>query len=446
MNETSALDQPTLPSISREVTSPRVPQLKTNHSTKTWKSTASLNNQVVSVRGISAPSEQFVGKLLSIHASRKPDDRLEALATVHSTDMAEADSVLLSPSAKYAKRSRYKTRADTYEYKGDIQDKKTSRKRKRRAGSLGNENFHAANVDAERVTLKPNIDKFVFSRSRNSLPLPGQDLPDLTFTKMDYISKLPRKLQPKPAQSGLQEKMEEYIVRREKTEDVTCSAPAATSNNRSLTSKSDLYCSRFATDKSQDTAVHESRNDAIAKELRRIDGGSSWVKDSIDPRVEVFRLPDTNRHASTPVSWSTTPSRKSKPPAQADCSLSGEARLRTCHNHVEPIRQIGQSEPRSTSNGQRQWSEIHHDELTQTLLRKTTENQAVSSDQRAFKKYLSLEDLKRMSKEIRKERSTDCLTIPPQPWQPSPSGRMSASAPSPMQRPSFNLNDVSTLR
>lgn len=269
MNENSAFDQPTLPDISRDFTSPRIPQLRTNHCTKTWNSAASLNNQVVSVHGISAPSAQFMREPLSTHASQMPVDRLKAPAILHSTDMAETGSVLLSPSVKYAKRSRYKTKADTYEYKGDIQDKKTSRKRKRRAGSLGNENFHAANVNAERVTLKPSSDKFVFSRSRNSLPLPGQDLPDLTFTKMDYLSQLPRKLQPRPAQSAVQEKNEEYIVRREKRRDVTRSVPTATSNNRSLTSKSDLYCTRFATHESQDTPVHESRNDDIAESTLR---------------------------------------------------------------------------------------------------------------------------------------------------------------------------------
>lgn len=101
----------------------------------------------------------------------------------------------MDPSAKYAKRPRHKTKADKYEYKGDVEKKRSSRtprasKRRRiKTGPLHNEDFRADNVDTERVTLKPHMNLGIFSKSKSSTPNIGRDLPDLTFPKMVCLSK-----------------------------------------------------------------------------------------------------------------------------------------------------------------------------------------------------------------------------------------------------------------
>lgn len=101
----------------------------------------------------------------------------------------------IDPIAKYAKRPRNKTKADKYEYKGGVdakrpaQGSKRSKPRRLRGSNTLNEEFQATNIDVARVSLKPEKDLGLFSRSKKSVPLVGRDLPDLTFTKMDFLSK-----------------------------------------------------------------------------------------------------------------------------------------------------------------------------------------------------------------------------------------------------------------
>lgn len=108
---------------------------------------------------------------------------------------SDPDLDTVDPTEKYAKRRRHKTKADKYEYKGDVGVKRSAKgsrgsKRKRLRGSNTlNEDFQATNVDVARVSLKPENNLGIFSRSKKSVPLPGRDLPDLTFTKMDFLSK-----------------------------------------------------------------------------------------------------------------------------------------------------------------------------------------------------------------------------------------------------------------
>lgn len=52
-----------------------------------------------------------------------------------------------------------------------------------------NQSFKAANVDAVRVTLKPALHVGTCRKSKLSKSLVGRDLPDFTFTKMDFLSK-----------------------------------------------------------------------------------------------------------------------------------------------------------------------------------------------------------------------------------------------------------------
>lgn len=97
---------------------------------------------------------------------------------------------------KYAKRARHKTRATKYECQAALnrqksQDATTTTAHKRKgSGAMLNENFKAANVDAVRVTLKPALHVGTYSKSKSSKSLLGRDLPDLTFTKMGFLSKI----------------------------------------------------------------------------------------------------------------------------------------------------------------------------------------------------------------------------------------------------------------
>lgn len=107
----------------------------------------------------------------------------------------DADHYAIDPPEKYTKRQRHKTKADKYEYKGEVRTKRPAKrlkasKRKRLSGrdTLGEE-FRAANIDVKRITLKPEDNLGIFSRSKKSIPLAGRDLPDLTFTKMSFLSK-----------------------------------------------------------------------------------------------------------------------------------------------------------------------------------------------------------------------------------------------------------------
>lgn len=105
----------------------------------------------------------------------------------------EADNGAIDPAEKYAKRPRHKTKADKYEYKGDTErpakEPGGSRRKRLKRGNTLNEDFQATNIDVARVSLKPKNNLGIFSRSKKSAPLAGRDLPDLTFTKMDFLHK-----------------------------------------------------------------------------------------------------------------------------------------------------------------------------------------------------------------------------------------------------------------
>jgi len=103
----------------------------------------------------------------------------------------EARNGAIDPAEKYAKRPRHRTNADKYEYKGNAtlpaKEPDGNRRKRVRRGNTLNEEFQATNIDVTRVSLKPQNNLGLFSRSKKSIPLAGRDLPDLTFTKMDFL-------------------------------------------------------------------------------------------------------------------------------------------------------------------------------------------------------------------------------------------------------------------
>lgn len=107
----------------------------------------------------------------------------------------EQSNDLADPAQKYSRQPRHKTKASKYDYKAEeAKRNRTSthrgKKRKRGNGFFDpSECFEALNVNTERVSLKPNTNLGIFSKSKMSVPLTGRDLPDLTFTNMEFLAK-----------------------------------------------------------------------------------------------------------------------------------------------------------------------------------------------------------------------------------------------------------------
>lgn len=108
--------------------------------------------------------------------------------TENTIDIAHTNT---DPATKYGKRSRHKTKNDRYEVKASTHSARNIDVQKRRRlnkDHVPGNSFHASNVDAKRVTLKPTVKVGIFSRSKTSIPLTGRDLPDLTFASIDFLS------------------------------------------------------------------------------------------------------------------------------------------------------------------------------------------------------------------------------------------------------------------
>lgn len=62
------------------------------------------------------------------------------------------------------------------------------KRRKLNNKHIPGDDFHACNVLADRVSLKPEMNIGMFSRSKISHPVAGRDLPDLTFSRIGFLS------------------------------------------------------------------------------------------------------------------------------------------------------------------------------------------------------------------------------------------------------------------
>ncbi|KAJ9389109.1 hypothetical protein DTO063F5_2269 [Paecilomyces variotii] len=99
---------------------------------------------------------------------------------------------------KYERKSRAKTRPDRYQPKATTIPQRiasTSRqrnnkpRRKRRRHTQISEDFNAANVTTDRLTVQPGHRMGIFGKGRTSTPLKPRDLPDLTFSEMNFLHK-----------------------------------------------------------------------------------------------------------------------------------------------------------------------------------------------------------------------------------------------------------------
>lgn len=108
-----------------------------------------------------------------------------------STDI-QSDQGCLDPGEKYARRQRNKTKDTRYELKKQTSKphaKVSKRSNHQRPSTTLKEDFHAPNVHAKRLTLKPTLGPGIFAKGKASLPTEMHGLPDLTFSEMRFLGK-----------------------------------------------------------------------------------------------------------------------------------------------------------------------------------------------------------------------------------------------------------------
>ena len=119
--------------------------------------------------------------------------RSRSLGDQYHTEDEEQD-----PSLKYSRKPRHKTRSDKYDYKGEEEELKRKSKRvkgkaqhrssRKKCGVTLNDEYRAPNVEPERLTLTNN-GLGMFARGKSSAPMARRDLPDLTFSEMNFLHK-----------------------------------------------------------------------------------------------------------------------------------------------------------------------------------------------------------------------------------------------------------------
>ncbi|ODM14679.1 hypothetical protein SI65_09868 [Aspergillus cristatus] len=100
---------------------------------------------------------------------------------------------------RYERRPRRKTKEDRYEYKGHDRraDPERSKKKKKKTAKQSrkhtlNRDFHAPNVSQTRLTLASHPNMGIFGKGRTSSPIKSRELPDLTFSEMNFLSRRSR--------------------------------------------------------------------------------------------------------------------------------------------------------------------------------------------------------------------------------------------------------------
>lgn len=312
------------------------------------------------------------------------------------------------PSTNYAKKARHKARPDKYEYKGEAQAKKplrSSKRKRRRCGSVGKEDFHADNIDAERVTLKPGGEQFVFSRSKMSVPLAGHDLPDLTFTKMDFLSR-PR--------SSTRREFTNVFTKQDRKDDGTNNkrkshiqpdTDAEALQTRHMSAESDSCSVELSVPSRRASLVRTSRSsNGMTVTPCRMNEDSSWVRSKVDPRLEEHQPVCTSTDSATPVSWSISPPPRHS--TQATSSSQQAVPFASGREQVEPGNVLPYVKAQ-VLRARDSPSDDVCDQLTQGLLQRRIWSDATSSRQGVPKEYQSLEDLKSISRERSRRRSLD---------------------------------------
>lgn len=261
-----------------------------------------------------------------------------------STEPPVMGRAVVDPSKKYARRSRHKTKANRYEYKGDVADKSPVRRAMRRkhrrssrkkTGDTLNQDFKAPNIEQERLTLRANTSGGIFGKGKASALLQTRGLPDLTFSEMTFLTK---KRQPKHVRLD-QHESKKPAKKQERSKEISdffarppieAAIPRRTSSegyhrhllmNRVERSRSPVHSSsakltcrreaslgsRTLTPRRTEQSNRVSRPDqhSVTNEARSAEKGKAHGI----PTVEAAMLPD--QESTSYYSWSATKSRPS---------------------------------------------------------------------------------------------------------------------------------------
>lgn len=234
----------------------------------------------------------------------------------------DTTSVDPSPSRKYARRKRHKTKPDKYEYKGVLRDGRQPRSDKKRHGHgsrvyknasmVVNQDFRAPNVESERLTLERSTNKRgLLSKGRSSVLTEYRDLPDLTFSKMTFLSQC----KTQNDDSALFD-----TVMKPKQDMKSCSVKEATdffaAHDNSLSdqcqgvetnnsTKDGIDCRKISSSMKQRLDICKEDNLLPRCKVRCEKGSTPLAGDSLQPRCQKAMLADE----SSSISWSTSPPR-----------------------------------------------------------------------------------------------------------------------------------------
>ncbi|OJJ79915.1 uncharacterized protein ASPGLDRAFT_924433 [Aspergillus glaucus CBS 516.65] len=121
----------------------------------------------------------------------------------------------------YERRPRRKTKDDRYEYKGHDRraDPERSKKKEKKTAKQSrkhtlNRDFYAPNVSQTRLTLTSRPNMGIFGKGRTSSPTKSRELPDLTFSEMNFLSRRSR-LNPSELPAEEQQDKTNEATRRE---------------------------------------------------------------------------------------------------------------------------------------------------------------------------------------------------------------------------------------
>jgi hypothetical protein len=262
-------------------------------------------------------------------------------------------------SAKYARRSRHKTKADRYEYKGDMIKKspvktvsksKQKRSRRNKTGDALNQDFKAPNVEQERLTLRASAGPGIFGKGKASALLRTAGLPDLTFSEMNFLSK---KRQPDLAQAEKQ-KHSNASKKQDRSKEIACFfANAQSEATRPHRTSSEVHqrqysngpteseiapaisspakpASRTELTLASDTRSNTGRHVERARQVSRPTNYKANEKFKHKNQIQKFE-PPSRESAAKPVSsaitsysWSATSSKDSSREQRVDRSVTAE--------------------------------------------------------------------------------------------------------------------------
>lgn len=340
------------------------------------------------------------------HEVRRPSSDPVAPRTTDNRSNAKFDFV-----QKYEKRPRRKTKVDKYEYKGETKSKVsatrsalTGRKRKLKDAML-NEDFRATNVDSEQVTLKPKNTRELFSKSKSSFPVAGCDLPDLTFTRMDFLSR------PTGGDRGdHRAKCFEQSRGTDKQSKRSTMMETHFGTLNSTTTHGDRQQGNLSHAElrwSRDQALRvepsvEGRRDDSYPSSNTVSRRSNarWVVNPEEPRVKHYISTKQSADVSDAISWSTSPPRTARAALFTDGKRDNEDVTHVSSGHLRHQSNGEVSSPSDLIKSDSSVSNPLFNIFTERLLYMKPQLEVYAANADENTRYQSLDDLKKISQQV----------------------------------------------